>query len=241
MANITGIIIYFIVLTVPVIIVGILIYLIINSMKNKETKFKLTSKLLLQLYLYIVSLLTLAIAVIGGAVAIQAGLSFKFGVPFSYTLYAANKYEDELAYNPTLTRDDFNECATGESILNINGNNYCFDTQRQITDLVNGITIFFSMLMLFGIHQFALSRIKKTDRIDWLYKLYIFISLILYSIASLISIPIAIYQTANFFLISSNQDVYYTPAAPASTIAVVLLSIPLWLFFLRKTIQLKEE
>ena len=233
-----GIIIFLVFAVVLITIVGTIIYVIINNVKNKDSKFKLSSKVFLQIYLYVISLLTLAIAVAGGVSAIRAGLSYSFGIPFSYTLYQTTSFDEVKKYDQAITEEDFQVCNEGDPIV-IDENTFCFDEQRQITDLVNGITVFVSMLILFGIHQYALSRIKKGDRIKWLHKVYIFMSLILYSIVGLISIPISIYQLTNYLLESSST--YNTPEAPAMALAVVVLTLPLWILFLNKTIHLKEK
>lgn len=235
-----GIIIFLVFAVVLITIVGTIIYVIINNVKNKDSKFKLSSKVFLQIYLYVISLLTLAIAVAGGVSAIRAGLSYSFGIPFSYTLYQTNSFDEVKKYDQAITEEDFQVCNEGDPIV-IDENTFCFDEQRQITDLVNGITVFVSMLILFGIHQYALSRIKKADRIKWLHKVYIFMSLILYSIVGLISIPISIYQLTNYLLENSSNYTYNTPEAPAIALAVVVLTLPLWILFLNKTIHLKEK
>lgn len=220
--------------------VGTIIYVIVNNIKNKDSKFKLSSKVLLQIYLYVLSLLTLGIAVIGGVTAIRAGLSYQFGIPFSYTLYEANNFDEAKIYDPSLIRENFEICQDGQP-LEIEGRTYCFNNQTQRTDVLNGITIFVSMLILFGMHQYALSKLRKEEKVKWLYKVYTFLSLIIYSIAGLVSIPMAIYQLTNYLIIPVAEYGYSTPQAPAGALAVVLLTVPLWVLFLKKTMSVKEN
>ena len=240
MSDMIGIIVFLVLAVIAVAVIGTVIYVIISNIKNKDSRFKLSSKVLVQIYLYVLSLLTLGIAVIGGVTAIRAGLSYPFGIPFSYTLYEANSFEEQKTYDPSLTRDNFEICHDGQPVT-IGDSSYCFNEQMQRTDLINGITIFLSMLILFGIHQYALSRIKKEEKIKWLYKVYTFISLIIYSIAGLVSIPMSIYQLTTYLMTSVNDYGYNTPEAPATALAVVLLTVPLWILFLRKTTSIKEK
>jgi hypothetical protein len=240
MGDMVGIIFMLVGTIIPVAAVGVIIYVIINNIKNKDAKFKLSTKFLLQVYLYVLSLLTLAIAVVGGVTAIKAGLSYPFGIPFSYTLYKANTIEETRKYDPTITEDNFEICNDGEPLV-LDENTYCFNEQRQVTDLLNGLTIFVSMVILFAIHQYALSKIKKGYQIKWLYKVYTFISLILYSIAGLVSIPMSIYQITNYLIADPSTYSYNTPEAPATAIAIVLLTVPLWILFLNRTINIKEK
>ncbi len=235
-----GIVIFLVIGVVFLAAVGTIIYVIINNTKNKDSKFKLSSKVFLQIYLYVISILTLAIAVVGGSTAIKAGLSYPFGIPFSYTLYRANSLEETKAYDKTVTEENFNVCNDGEPMV-VNGDTYCFNEQKQVTDLLNGLTVFVSMIILFGIHQYALSRIRKGERVRWLYKVYTFMSLILYSIAGLISIPISIYQLTNYLIENPSLNSYNTPVAPATAISIAVLVIPLWIVFLNKTIRIKDK
>lgn len=211
-----GFIIGIVFVIVPIAIVGTVVYMIVQSAKNKDAKFKISAKTLFQIYLFLISFLTLIIAVIGGATAIKAALSYQFGIPFSYTLYKANDFAETKIYDPNLTR-------------------------LQKTDLINGITIFISMVILFAIHQFAISRIKGKEKLQWLYKLYTFASLILYSIIGLVSIPTSIYQLTNFLLAEPEKYVHSTPEAPAMALGVAILSVPLWIYFLKKTSDIKDE
>ncbi|MDX9739096.1 MAG: hypothetical protein RBT33_01915 [Candidatus Dojkabacteria bacterium] len=246
MSEITGIVISIVAFMIPIAIGGTVVYLIVQAVKNKGEKdgknvnLKISAKTLFQVYLYLISFLTLIIAVIGGATAIKAGLSYQFGVPFSYTLYKGSSFAEEKVYNPTLELESFKVCSDGEPIT-IGTSDYCINYQQQTTDLVNGLTIFVSMLILFAIHQFAISKIEGKKRLQWLEKLYTFVSLILYSIIGLVSIPTSIYQLTNYLLTKPENYSYSTPAAPAMAIAMVLLSLPLWIYFLGKTSNLKDE
>ena len=246
MSEITGIVISIIAALIPLAIGGTILYLIIQALRNKGGKdttnvnFKISAKTLFQIYLYLISFLTLIIAVIGGATAIKASLSYAFDLPFSYTLYQGNNFTEAKKYDPSIMEEGFKVCTEGEAIT-IGESEYCINYQQQTTDLVNGLTIFVSMLILFGIHQYAISQIDEKRKLPWLNKFYTFASLILYSIIGLISIPTAIYQLTNYLITDPINYTYSTPEAPAMAIGIVLLSLPLWIFFLNKTSNIKEE
>lgn len=230
-----------------ILVIGAIVYIIITMIKNndeKKTKFKLSPKILLQIYLYVISFLTLAIAVIGISLAIKAGTSYFFDLPFSYTLQKANTYnENSVEFESTPKGDipiDFEECYNGKKIQEY-GKDFCFDSSQRKSDLITGISLFISMTLLFVIHQYAISKIKLENSILWLKKLYTFLSLILYSIAGLIVIPTSIYLVTNYFLFEIAEDTYSTPPAPAMALAFMIFIIPLWVYFLKKTTQLKEE
>ncbi len=243
MSEMIGIIVFAIGAIIPIAAVGLVVYFIVQAAKSKDgkdIKLKVSAKTLFPVYLYIISFLTLGIALIGASTAIRAGLSFQFGVPFAYTLYQGNNFEEAKMYDPGLQRDDYEVCYEGEPIT-IGENEYCVNNQQQTTDLVNGITIFISMVILFAVHQFALSRIQMKDRLEWLNKFYTFASLILYSLIGLISIPTSIYQLTNYLITNPESYAYSTPEAPAMAIAIAITSLPLWIYFLNRTSNLREE
>ena len=243
MSEISGIIISLVAMFIPILVGGTIIYIIVQAIKNKDnknTKFKLSAKTLFQVYLYLIAFLTLIISLIGGATAIKAALSYQFGIPFSYTLYKGSSFAETKMYDPTLDPETFKVCQEGEPIT-IGSSEYCINYQQQTTDLVNGLTIFASMLILFAIHQFAISRINQKDKLQWLEKVYTFASLIVYSVIGLIAIPTSIYQLTNYLITKPENYSYSTPEAPAMAIAVVVLSLPLWIYFLGKTSNLKDE
>lgn len=228
-----------------ILVIGVVVYIIITMIKNseKKVKFKLSPKTLLQIYLYVISFLTLAIAVIGISLAIKAGTSYIFDLPFSYTLQKANNYSEKSVEFESTPNGDIlqeEECYNGKKIQEY-GKDFCFDSSQRKSDLITGISLFISMTILFVIHQYAISKIKQKDILLWLKKLYTFLSLILYSIAGLIVIPTSIYLLTNFLLFEISEDTYSTPTSPAMALAFMLFIIPLWIYFLKKTTQLKEE
>ena len=224
---------------IPIAIIGVIVYFIINLSKRKEGV-KLSTKTFFQIYLYFIAFVTLGIAVIGGATAIKAAVSYPLGIDFSYTLYKANDFGEQAKYDTFLSRENFEECYDGE-VTTRNETKYCVNYSERLSDLVNGITIFISMAILFLIHQFAIKRINKKDKINWLPKIYTFASLILYSVIGIVSIPVSIYQLTNFIFFNDGISQYSTPEAPAMALGIAVLAVPLWIFFLKQTANLKEE
>lgn len=239
-----GILISVIGFIIPILVVGVVIYIIVIVSKNKNdnVKFKLSSKTLLQIYLYVISFLTLGICIIGATVALRAAVSFQMDIPFTYTLQKANDMKEAVPVfeDDILVEETQEKCYQSDPVTYYD-TEFCFDSNQRKTDLINGITLFVSMAILFLIHQYALSKIKEERKIEWLKKIYIFASLILYSIVSIIAIPTAIYQVINYLLFEMDTSMYSTPPAPAFAIAVVLVGVPLWIYFFKETVKLKED
>jgi uncharacterized membrane protein YozB (DUF420 family) len=95
------------------------------------------------------------------------------------------------------------------------------------------------MLILFAIHRITLLFLEKKNTISWLKKTYNFISLIIYSVLSIICIPLSIYLLVNYFYFKPEDIVRLE--APGSVVALAIVSIPLWITFLVLTLKLREK
>ncbi|MBU1119694.1 hypothetical protein KKA50_00625 [Patescibacteria group bacterium] len=225
--------------TAAVLVVGGVIYLVTQLIRNKDSKntkpLNITVGMLFKIYLYVISFISLAVSVIGGTMLLKAGSSYAFGIPFSYSLYSATDPYMEEVKDPDIIVPDCYEGNTmtfGEQVV-------CFEEDTRKQELITGATFFVSMLMIFGLHQFALNRLEKKSNTPWLKKIYTFVSLILYSIVGVIIIPTAIYQLANHLLYRVNDVTLYE--APGTAIGILIMTLPLWIFFLVKTTKMKDE
>jgi hypothetical protein len=225
--------------TAAVLVVGGVIYLVTQLVKNKDSKdtkpLNITVKMLFKIYLYVISFISLAVSVIGGTMLLKAGASYAFGISFSYTLYSASDASTDVVKDPDVVIPDCYEGNTmtfGDKVV-------CFDEDTRKQELITGATFFVSMMMIFGLHQFALNRLEKKSKTPWLKKIYTFVSLILYSIVGVIIIPTAIYQLATHLLYRVNDVTLYD--APGTTIGILIMTLPLWIFFLVKTTKMKDE
>ena len=196
---------------------------------------KITGSTLLKFYLYLISLITLTAAMFSGAIVLKSVVSYFVPKQFSYVLYEAN--DEEAIKQSEADGYELEECYTGK-VIEIEGGKYCWDENERKQDLVNGIAIFSSMMILFGLHQLGIKKTKKLETPRWLVKSYTILSLLVYSITGLVAIPTAIYQTTNYFLSDDLSTLYY---APAYAIGLVILVLPLWFIFFNKTLNLKDE
>ncbi len=234
MSEILPLVIFIISSILSVLFVGGIIYLIVSLIKNKDekSKFKISTSLLLNIYLYAISFITLILAVFGGATAIKAGLSYIVDIPFGYNLETVNRIDPAIYGEKEMY--EVRECYQGEP-TDINGTDYCFDAQQREKDIVNGVTLFVSMLLIFALHQYGIRILKK--RYDSIDRIYTFASLVVYGILGVVVIPMAIYQSMNYLLISSDTA---NLEAPGMAIGLAVLTLPLWIAFLRRNIKERD-
>jgi uncharacterized membrane protein YeiB len=196
---------------------------------------KISSSAILKIYLYFISIVTLTAVLFSGAVIFKSAVSYITPVYFSYYLYEANN--EEAIQQSIKDGYELEKCYEGE-VVEFEGKEYCWDESSKKQDLINSITIFSSMLLLFGLHQLGIKKTKKMETPDWIIKSYNLISLCIYSITGIIAIPIAIYETTSYLL--SDGDLTNISGAPAYAIGLVILVLPLWYIFFRKTLNMKD-
>lgn len=235
MSEVIGVLFFVFYALFALLFVGGIIYLIVYLAKNKDKKSSFNMNTLLHIYFYIVSIASLAISVIGLVVLINALASYKLGIPFSYQVREINsptpiEMDVKEAY-------DIPDCYEGTPV-DIEGQKVCFDTEKQKSDIVNGISFFVSMMLIFIIHKIGLHYIEKKEKFVWLKKIYNFVSLIGYSILGIISIPMATYLLVNYFYFRPEDITKINP--PSIPVAISLVTIPLWIIFLVKTLRTKE-
>ena len=176
-------------------------------------------------------LITLTTMLFSGAGLIQIGLSYTTPIQFSYTLYQVTPPKE-------IEEHDLEKCTEGSEVVEIEGDEYCWDENTRREGLINTLSIFLSMLFLYILHRWGLEQTKKIKTPEWLIKGYTFISLLIYSVTGVIAIPTAIYMTVNYLV--TKVGTYSTQYAPAYTLGLVVLTLPLWYVFFKATKELKD-
>ncbi len=200
-------------------------------------KLEFPPRTLLHIYFQVISIITLGLMAIGAALLIRVSFSYLINIPFAYSLPKTNSYEDYIKYEKD-SNQEFSECYTGKPIEFYN-RTFCFDSSQRKTELITGISLFSSMLILFLVHRFFINKEKSV--VKWLQKAYVFISLIIYSIVGIITLPFSIYLLTNYLLYEPSTDMYMTPSQPAMSLSIALIAIPFWVYFLIKTNKIKKD
>lgn len=216
-------------------VIGI-IYLIFYLSRNKEKKLSFTMDMLLKIYLYLMTFITLIVAVAGASSFTNALLSQKYGLPFSYSLEKTNEY-----YGKEIPEDDYYtgpECYLGEA-MEIEGQRVCVEKDLAKKSIINGGSFAISMILLFLIHKFGIIMTEKKRVLPWLKKIYTFASLLVFSLAGVVIIPVSIYQLFTYIYMRP-EDITMIDA-PGLPLSIMIFVIPLWIVFLISTIRLKEE
>ncbi len=136
---------------------------------------------------------------------------------------------DDFINNGGVTTWEFNcDYKAASSIIYINEQPFCVKAYQDQADLIFGIIITTLMLGILLGHIVMYIKSEKITPNKTLKRIFLFGNLIIYSIGGLFLIPVAIYQTLNYFW-TANKPVLDSPGMLASLSFFVLVSWMLWL------------
>lgn len=192
-------------------------------------------KLLFGAYFYLVAMISLLAVVFGGTLVTKAVLSSGFGRDFSYYNYAMVHPEPPVLEdsggksNPdTLQQKEVQARAVVQEQDRI-------EAEYQ-NDLFNGISALIVGLLFLIVHVFGWSRLDPASgrKESLLYKGYVLLQLVVYSLITLVALPMAISGTLRHFLVRATDTV---TSAPGESVAVALWVTPVWLFWVWLTMR----
>jgi len=231
---------------VPVIIVLIILYAIFMAVKNRNApdtyKKHLNRKSYLAAYAYIVVIASIFMFAMGWS---QLNLSLferVYGQEFSY--------RPEWTSCPYKIRPTLDEPATAEPQLPelqdpncVEG--YEYDVIAAKRDLVEGITLMITALLIGLVHFMIIWSVRETDESQWVYEKFLFVGLALFGVTSLIAIPLSIYSSINFFLYGPPElGLEYIPddEIPGPALATAIAFAPIWILYIIAFIRrMKKE
>lgn len=210
---------------IPVVIVGIIIALIVYAVKRKQgiqTEVSFTPRFILKIYVYFMILASI--------------ITFVGGASFLFNGFFANQFGQEFSYQPQYVN------APVKAIpVDVNGNPKDIQPQYEIpvhaaeTDIIRGITMVLFATLIGLIHVFVARTVEpfKERQASVLYRLYVVLGLSIFTIGSIVSIPVGIYKTLSYNLIEqpANLDPYQR-LIPGESLSSAIVYLPFWLYFI---------
>jgi len=208
-----------------------------------ENKNKFSTKHLWVAYLYVMCLLSLVFAILGGSKILKHLTGTYISYEFSYQL-VEDYYSSAINSSDSLDqrererlKDDYEKFLSEHSVVEKNGRRYYKNNYEVRKDLIIGLSLFFPLILIFLVHYLLLKkqlRKKQTD-FSMLSKLYNFISLLLYGICSTLFLPASIYRIMQYLL-----DTRVGNDPPGEFISLSVFTLPIWIYFIFK-VSKKEE
>jgi len=200
-------------LLLPITFLGLLVGGGVYLFKNKgKIDFDLNTVYAAYLYLMIfISILTLGI---GSVFAIKSTFTNFWGIEFSYR---QNPVSSEPIYIDGEVKEVEEE--------------YAYEADIEKRDLIRGITMVAISIPFLLLHCYAAKDLaKKKGTVSSIYKIYVTASLILFSIVSIISLPVGVYETLQFFLLEQPESVW-DKIVPGEAVATAFTFVPVWVYY----------
>ncbi|MEP7103349.1 MAG: hypothetical protein ABI721_01405 [Candidatus Dojkabacteria bacterium] len=192
---------------------------------------------ILQVYYYGICLLSIVFIATGLISILRATMSYIGGYQFSYQV---NNYYQPTPVDSKPIAPDATYLGDNQSLITINSNQYIVNTTAQREELVIGVSLLVSSLIIFALH--ILLNILFIKRISGpvspyslIAKTYNFTLLAIFSLSSLILIPTSIYQIVNYIL-DNGKVITYTSPVPGEYLSGAIIVSIFWLYYLVKCI-----
>lgn len=232
----------FVAISIVVLIFAFIISLIafFFALKKEEGEGKnFDFKHLFKIYLISINIICILVISAGLMQVLRPMFAYVVGFEFSYPV---SQYYDRSGefYGPSPVFPD-------TDLITIAGEKYYADLNVQRNDLLVGFTIFITSIVILAIHWligFIYFRNNKlsSSMLNFFNKVRNFTLVAVFSLTSLISIPVAIYEILNFFTLEKARYlVNYRANYPGDVLAVALVASVLWVIFLLLTILKKES
>lgn len=214
--------------------VGVSAVMIGIKMFKEKGKTSLDSSFLWKIYLYVMVLVSLMLFIFGGYRFTKAMFAKALGIQFSYStsIYqpAQPTIEDRNGKSEPVMIDTIE---TGdEGIIEYQGEKYVYSANQYKADMIDGLTMFVSLLLIYAIHRFLILK-ADTDKNSFLKKAFNFTGLAQYGILSVVAIPIGVYDVIKYLTEDLNLA-SYNRALPGASLAVLIFVVPAWIVFLAR-------
>lgn len=184
---------------------------------------------LFNVYLYLMTILSLLLTVSGLSSLVQAGLAVPLGKEFSYYTpdYPRPVYIPApptidgvpAPAKPQLTPTPEEQEKQRQDTLN----------QAFKDGMVKGLSLTVVGGILWAIHWRGKRRMTEKDSL--MGRLYLVVLLFVFAALTLSSLPTGIYETVRYYVVGS-QTQYSGPVTPGAKLSTAIVSLPIWLIYL---------
>lgn len=216
---------------IPVAVSGIIIALIVYTVKRKQgvsSEVSFMPRFILKIYLYFMILASI--------------ITFVGGLSFLLNGFLANQFGPEFSYRPEYV-------TPAVEVVDANGKSKAVEPVYEIPahaaerDIIRGLTMVMFGLLIGVIHVLVTRAVEtKEERLHSpLYRLYVVIGLSVFTSGSLVSIPVGIYRTLSFQFIEQPATLDpYQRLVPGESIASAVAYLPFWIYFIWSLYKLQK-
>ncbi len=225
-----GIVIGVVSFIAPILILAGGIAVVIYFVKNRNGgEFSFDLSMIFLIYTRLIIFISLILVCLGITTLLKTTFSYIVDERFSYDEYALYEEVWDYSYDNEYDYKD-NKIPVEDRVK----------TQVQKKDIIQGVTLSAVGLFFLVLHVAAAMLIDNAkEKYSWVYTGYIIVTLVVYSLISLIALPVGLYLTLQYALLDNAENF---SGYPGEALAVGLAFTPVWVYFLvRMAVKVKES
>ena len=231
MSGVAGIAIAVLIVLVLAAVVGVVVFFVYYAARARsgETE-SLPLRLLLRVYLYLLSIIGVALLVAGLSALVQAGLGAAVNEEFSYKPHESG----------TASRSLLSAAGLGIPQPEQDGAERQEALERALDEgILNGFSVALVGVVVLGLHVLGRLRLEREDeRTGTLNRVYLVLLLVIFSVVAVTTLPSAIFDTLRYSILDSNT----AEVTPGGRLAIAMVTVPVWAYYLYATLgALRQE
>ena len=146
-------------------------------------------------------------------------------------------YQALMAYFYSMISASLITTAIGAGYLLTSAFSSAYNDRPIANDVTLGVTLLATGAVICLLHVFgkkALER-KEGKTTPLLKRVYLFFMLSIFSVGGLVSLPLAIYETARYYVEHGEEYMYWND--PSGQIAAAVVIVPLWVYYLMRVLR----
>jgi hypothetical protein len=215
-------------LAIPILIIVGIVYFVLRIRAGTSIQFSYRGAL--RIYFYIVILVSVGLAGLGGvSTLIKVGFGEVAGREFSYGDVYKEHLVEALYGEPHDKTEDYpgNNGYKPRSLPE--------EVEFQMEgSLINGVSLTVIGLFLLLIHLIGIWRLEtEHERSDLLRRLYLMAGLVIFAIATIVSLATGIPETLRYALLDINSG----EESPGEPLSIAIVALPVWVYYLVTTLR----
>ena len=204
-------------------VVGIIVYFV---KKGQGQELQINFDLLFGVYLFLATFVAIIALGTGVMYTVRGGMAQYFGLDFSYR---QQQVSAKMVYDPML--EDYKE----EDV------DYEFEKDIDKKDIIRGITLIVVSTPILFLHLYGVKVLEKQEKaMEFVKRIYLLIGLVVFAIVGIITLPIGIYETLQYFLTEQATDVW-AKTIPGEALATAIAFVPIWIYYLISYLNLTNK
>ena len=206
---------------------GYLLFLIENQGRHI---IRFSYRAALRIYFYAVILISIGIGGLGGvSTLVKVGFGEIVDREFSYGNVYEERRVEALYGEPHVKNEDYSDNSEYET------RSLPEEVELQMKgSLINGVSLAVIGLFLLLIHLIGRWRVEtEHERSDLLRRLYLMAGLVIFAIATIVSLATGIPETLRYVLLDINSG----EESPGEPLSIAIVALPIWIYYLVATLR----